>query len=234
MRHTFKKALLSLAVIAVCSSLQFTSCKKKGSIPNVTSKAEFQALKDFYKATGGENWTKKWDTTNTDITTWYGVTMSDGESFTTDQDGTFVRNIVAISLPNNNLSGSLPASLINLSDLKELNLSNNTIGGEIPASLDKLRVSILNLSNNNFTGNINSLFSNYRSSFSSIKNIDITNNLFSGDFPFALAFNIANNYKITLDESATDINVLLAPVLPYMKLCPQKGDPNLTGINCFQ
>ena len=102
------------------------------------------ALMDLYDATGGANWTKKagWGGP-ADIGTWDGVT--------TDEDG----NVTDLALTSNNLSGSIPAAVGNLTALSNLHLNNNNLSGSIPAAVGNLAaLSNLDLSNNNLSGAI--------------------------------------------------------------------------------
>ena len=76
------------------------------------SDLEYQALVDFYKATGESNWTNKWNTKENNLheVAWYGVTVENG-------------HVTAINLNNNsNITGSIPASFGNLKFLKSLSL----------------------------------------------------------------------------------------------------------------
>ena len=72
---------------------------------------ERQALIDFYNSTNGGNWASKWNL-NEPVTKWYGVKVENG-------------NVVAIRLMDNNLSGQLPESLGDLTELKILDVAFN-------------------------------------------------------------------------------------------------------------
>lgn len=114
------------------------------------------ALLDLFKATGGESWTIKdgWNT-DAELKDWYGIKM----------DG---KHVIEISLPGNNLKGSIPTSIgeehavtrseeknVTLAFLKVLNLSNNELTGEIPASIGNLTsLTTLMLDHNKLTGNL--------------------------------------------------------------------------------
>ena len=74
-------------------------------------------VKDDLRGTGSLNWS---DSTN--ITTWEGVTVTDGR-------------IAKVELPNESLTGSIPAGLANLTALTHLDLSGNSLTGEIPEGL---------------------------------------------------------------------------------------------------
>src|SRR6478752_1044451 len=73
------------------------------------------ALVDFYKSTHGANWTfnSGW-LTSAPVNAWAGVTVSDGR-------------VTGIHLKGNHLTGSIPFTIGNLTELKSLYLYNNKI-----------------------------------------------------------------------------------------------------------
>lgn len=83
-------------------------------------------LLELYIATGGDNWVKNtnWNT-EAPLNQWYGIS--------TDADGF----VTTINLKDNNLDGTLPKSLVELVNLKNLLLSDNNISGPIPDALLK-------------------------------------------------------------------------------------------------
>ena len=86
--------------------------------------SERDVLVALYNATGGANWTNNWLTDN-DISTWHGVSVSNGL-------------VTGLVLAGNQLSGMIPTELGNLANLEELILSFNQLSGEIPAALGNL------------------------------------------------------------------------------------------------
>ena len=85
------------------------------------------ALVAFYDATGGPDWTDGTNWTSDELLdAWHGVT--------TDPDG----RVAGLSLPENNLAGTLPAALENLTRLRRLALGGNRFSGSIPAGLGNL------------------------------------------------------------------------------------------------
>ena len=113
---------------------------------------DYAALCLLYNALNGEVWTKPWKINNSAITTtaWPGVTFN--------TEG----RVTAISLPNNNLAGTLPTEGFSLPYLETLNLSSNDIKGDLAAFCEALvggrnenensQLSTLNLSYCNLTG----------------------------------------------------------------------------------
>ena len=105
--------------------------------------SECEALVVLYTITDGDNWTENtdWLVTNTPCS-WFGITCESG-------------NVLDLSLPNNNLVGSIPTELGNLTALEQLNLSGNQLSGELPIVLTGLiNLWELQLSANQLTGPI--------------------------------------------------------------------------------
>ena len=61
--------------------------------------------------------------------------------------------VTKVEVPNEGLTGSIPAQLSELMTLTHLDLSNNSLAGEIPAALSQLKhLEAIKLSGNNLTG----------------------------------------------------------------------------------
>ena len=134
-------------------------------IPDVDGR---EALMALYEATGGENWTnhENWGT-NTELSEWYGVTVEDNE-------------IVALELPDNNLSGTLPVELGALIRLQRLVLNGNLLMDTIPANIGNLsQLEELNLANNDLTGNVPASLGDLRN----LEVFDLSYNSLSGSIP---------------------------------------------------
>ncbi|RWW59522.1 hypothetical protein BHE74_00033534 [Ensete ventricosum] len=68
---------------------------------------------------------------------------------------------IALNLSHNSLGGSIPSSLVALTELEVLDLSDNVLTGEIPSFLTGMTsLTLLDLSNNNLSG-IRPAFGNY-------------------------------------------------------------------------
>ena len=108
--------------------------------------AERDALIALYNATNGPGWTNKtgWLGAVGTECDWYGVSCH-----------TSFDNVFSIRLGDNNLSGTIPPELENLSMMRTLSLSDNQLTGSIPAELaNNSYLRDLWLSNNQLSGSI--------------------------------------------------------------------------------
>ncbi|KAG5550614.1 hypothetical protein RHGRI_015534 [Rhododendron griersonianum] len=99
-------------------------------------------------------------------------------------------------LCDNKLSGPIPPSICNGSNLDVLNLSNNRFSGTIPPCLigtGVVTIRVLNLQNNNLTGNITGTFPKC----CALRTLDLSENLLEGHVPKSLA-NCANAEVLNL------------------------------------
>ncbi|NLU40344.1 MAG: T9SS type A sorting domain-containing protein [Bacteroidales bacterium] len=78
------------------------------------------ALVALYESTNGNGWTNKTGWKTGKLATWHGITL--------DGNG----RVTAIDLASNNLTGSLPRELANLSKLEMLKINDNKISGSLP------------------------------------------------------------------------------------------------------
>jgi 5'-3' exonuclease len=125
--------LVALIFIAGCSDEQTTE----------ESANERDILMTIYNALGGPEWTnnQNWGS-DKDISEWYGVRVENNY-------------VTRLDLVENNLSGTLPSTIGDLTQLNYLELYNNKIEGTLPASIGNLKhLEFLGFSYNNLTGDI--------------------------------------------------------------------------------
>ena len=119
MKIIFNKLLLFFVLTISTGNIFGQTCDQ---IPN----AEYDALMALYTSTNPLNWTNRdyWEGPM-DVCNWYGLNYKDYPS----NPNSFVD---MLSLGNNNLVGSIPATFIGFSELYYINLSNNYLSGPIP------------------------------------------------------------------------------------------------------
>ena len=106
------------------------------------TQADSITLVNLFNSTGGAaSWTIKWTIDRyTSMASWEGVKVENGR-------------VVELSMPSNNLTGTLPAGLGSLTQLRYLDLSGNNLSGDIPATLGNLtELYYLDLSANQLSG----------------------------------------------------------------------------------
>jgi Leucine-rich repeat (LRR) protein len=103
---------------------------------------EKDALLALYNSTNGNNWTNKtgWNFSTPVTSGWYGITIVGG-------------HVTGINLSNNNLTGTIPAAIGQLTELTMLHLFTNQLSGAIPAQIGQLtKIISLYLHQNQLTG----------------------------------------------------------------------------------
>ena len=144
-----RRIAVSIAKFAIATAVFATALLPVSASAQV-SNPDRAALQALYEAAGGDNWDRddNW-LTDAPLDEWYGV------------DATGAGQVVALSLPDNNLKGHLPPEIGNLSRLERLDLHRNwrpgpsSIGltGRIPPEIGNLsNLSDLNLSSNELIG----------------------------------------------------------------------------------
>jgi hypothetical protein len=137
-----------------------------------------EALKDLYNSTNGDSWSNNagWKDPPLEIDgfatlgmecTWRGITCS-------------ASTVTRIILLLNNLNGTVPSSLDDLSSLQILDLSNNQLTGSIPPELGSLpNLQYLYLNSNQLSGSIPTELGN----LSGLERLRLFNNQLSGNIP---------------------------------------------------
>ena len=133
------------------------------------SSSEKEALLALYNSTNGNEWNSTWDL-NADIDTWYGVKVENN-------------HIIEISLPFNNLQGTLPQEIGNLNLLRKLNLGFNKLQGTIPSTIQNLKeLKSLELFMNQLEGSIPTELGTLKK----LESLKLYSNKFSGNIPESL------------------------------------------------
>jgi hypothetical protein len=129
---------------------------------------ECEALKALYIGTWGPGWNQADDWLLTAFPcSWYGVTCQ-------------FSSVTGLELTSNNLSGSIPAELANLSNLVHLAISYNNLSGTIPSWLGNLQfLETLDLRYNQFSGSIPPQLGN----LSNLTDLSLGNNQLNGSIP---------------------------------------------------
>lgn len=120
--------------------------------PTSSPLTQREALIDFYESTNGDGWNKKAQWLSlVDECEWYGIGCNSNGIVTT------------LILDNNNITGTIPESLGDLSLLREVELQDNSLTGTIPGSIGKLGViSAIDFSRNEIGGTIPDSLGNLR------------------------------------------------------------------------
>ena len=119
---------------------------------DVLADRDFAVMQELYNKFDGANWAKPWDLSNNhhSVGKWAGIsTVRSGTSQT--------YNISAIDLSDHGLTGTLPASLFRLQELKTLNLSHNQLDGDLTTIIsgsNPAPLTEVNLQGNRLSGDI--------------------------------------------------------------------------------
>ncbi len=157
-------------------------CSSVTEIPQ----GECEALVAIYDNTNASNWTHQsgWLQNDTPCA-WYGVNCSSG-------------HVIDLDLRENNLSGSIPPELGNLTHLQYLYLNNNPLTGSIPSSLgDLVDLRFLGLGETQLSGSIPPELGNLSANLTSL---DLSSNQLSGSVPDTLS-NLTNLVQLWLDHT---------------------------------
>lgn len=140
------------------------------------------ALVALYDHTNGEEWTTTWDLSQS-IDSWYGIQLtSEGCVGCIDLDGNPDCTSLGLN-PGNNLIGSLPSEIGNLTNLIELHLSYNLLTDSLPPSIGNLEnLEVLSINNNLLSGAIPDEIGN----LSKLKNLSLLGNSITGTIPAEL------------------------------------------------
>ena len=172
MKSFFRILIVFFAVCSLIAGLRGPKVYASSRIV-VAKDAEMDALEALYQDTDGDNWTnnRNW-LSNAPLDSWHGVT--------TDRNG----RVVELDLSENELNGTIPSELGNLTYLETLNLSENQLRGTIPPELGNLtNLAVLNLFDNRLSGTIPSELGN----LSNLGSLTLFDNNLRGTIPSNLA-----------------------------------------------
>ena len=157
------------------------------TVPDTDSiEGDRAALVALYNATGGDNWTNNTNwLSDKPLWEWYGVGI------------TVQGRVAMLQLGGNQLSGSIPPELGNLSNLAWLSLNGNQLSGSIPESLGSLtNLEYLNLQRNQLSGLIPSSLG----SLTNLTSLSFYGNQLSGSIPPELG-NLSKLESLSLDSN---------------------------------
>ena len=172
-RRVTRSRGMALCAVLLAGCSEDTTTTPPPPTPVDADNPDRGVLVELYNAIGGPRWeeNRNWNGVSS-IGTWHGVeTNSDG--FVTE-----------LSLPENNLTGTLPAQLGDLTHLRRLVLDNNELTGRIPPELGNLgELTMLDLSWNALEESIPSELG----MLTSLDTLDLFSNDLTGTIPPTLA-----------------------------------------------
>ncbi len=141
-------------------------------------------LVNLYYATGGRDWLQRGNWLSSEpMGNWYGVE--------TDENG----RVTKLALVNNRLGRTLPSTLRQLAELRELDLSHNSLSGSIPSQLGQVtKLEELDLSYNDLSGPVPPQLG----SLGNLKKLDLAENELSGSVPSQLG-SLSNLKELNLN-----------------------------------
>lgn len=189
---------------AISASSTSYDCTAQTDIPVI----ECQALVTLYNSTGGSHWKNHTYWLVDDICTWYGVECDKGHvtglwMWGNNMVGTLpsqlgnLTQITYIQFPGNPISGAIPTSFGNLIQLNTLDFSHDQLTGAIPTSLGNLtQLTYLSLQDNKLTGAIPTSIG----SLTQLTDLEFEHNLLSGSIPTGLG-NLTNLKTLDLSDN---------------------------------
>jgi len=156
--------ILIVLVGMISSTFAQTVCNNVLEIPTI----ECEALVAFYTSADGDNWTDNTDWLQTTTPcSWYGVTCHSG-------------SVTELNLPNNQVGGSLPAEISDLTSLTRIHLRFNQLTGSIPEQIGNLpQLTTLLLDANDLEGSIPPQLGN----LTELEYLELDHNNFTGSIP---------------------------------------------------
>lgn len=171
------------------------------------------ALVALYNNTNGAGWTNKANWLSGPVNTWYGVTVKSNR-------------VTGLSITSNNMVGTLPSELGDLTAIIGLLLSHNQISGTVPASLSNLKeMETLQISYNNLTGTIPTSLE----SLEKLRYLDLEHNTLTGSIPPGLK--IANAIALGNNQLSGTVPAFLCD--KYLFIFIQNNQFTFDGMECI-
>jgi len=139
----------------------------------VTASPDEIALLAFFRSTNGASWTDNgnWGT-DAPLDQWYGVEVDE------------VARVVSLTLPDNNLTGTIPPEIGRLAALRQMHLQGNQLKGRLPPEIGELkRLERLELFHNALSGPLPPEIG----AMERLEVLDLAGNRFSGSIPPEIA-----------------------------------------------
>lgn len=133
------------------------------SLPAQTNATDSLALVALYDSTDGANWTSPWTLTD-NVDTWSGIIVAGGR-------------VTSITLDINNLTGTLPPQLADITFLSSILIRGNNLSGTIPTVYENLaNLKFFNISGGAVTGSVPTGFA----SLLKLESLVVEGNLITG------------------------------------------------------
>ena len=190
------RAVMAAGAVLGAVALSMAACGPHSPAPagpsptdGMSAARERDALVALYDAAGGPDWT---NTTNwlgsEPLGTWYGVETENGRVTKLDLCGP----------GGNNLRGTIPPELGDLTHARELRLSNNFLTGAIPPALgDMAALGILRLSGNALSGPVPAELGD----LTNLWELRLHRNQLTGELPRTL-MNLPSLYRLRIEDNA--------------------------------
>ncbi len=167
------------------------------------------ALVALYNATNGPNWATNTNWLTGPLSTWHGVVVSDGRVTSVSLGGNQLTGtlpdalgdlsaLISLGLEFNQISGSIPTTFGQMSSLQVLLLTDNTLSGPIPTELGQLTDLVtLELGANDLTGTIPAAFQ----ALTALRQLTLNANELDGPIPVGLR-QLTELRTLWLDDNA--------------------------------
>jgi hypothetical protein len=183
----FRPVVETLILFLMAANLSAADVGLQQQIPAV----EYEALVDLYNSAGGPNWQHQKGWLDPAAPSWEGVTVSEG-------------TVVSLAFEDNNLNGTIPESLRNLTNLRELGFQrNHLLRGTIPDGVGHLvHLWGLFLAQNQLSGRIPSSLGN----LVCLQWLILNSNELSGRIPESLG-NLVHLEELLLGDNQLSGNI---------------------------